>query len=56
MPNIIYIQTQKQFATLNNIRGLLKNALIDLRARNFVHVKTSLLERCAHARHRPRSL
>ena len=39
--NIICFQTQKQLATLNNIQVLLKSILIDLRARNFVHAKTS---------------
>ena len=48
LPNIIC--TQKQLAKLNNIRVLLKSGLIDLRARNFVHAKTSLCARCVHAR------
>ena len=52
LSNIICFQTQKQLTTLNNIRVLLKSVLIDLRARNFVHVKTSLRARCVHARHR----
>ena len=30
--------------------------LTDLRARNFVHPKTSLRARCVHARHRARNL
>ena len=30
--------------------------MIDLRARNFVHAKTSLCARCAHTRHRARNL
>ena len=42
LPNIICFQTQKQLATLNNIQVLLKGVLIDLRARNFRHPKTSL--------------
>ena len=33
-----------------------KVILIDLRARNFVHAKTSLHARCVHARHRARNL
>ena len=44
VPNIIYcFETQIQFATLNNIQVLLKNVLIDLRARNFVYDKIYLL-------------
>ena len=42
----------KQLATLNNIWAQLKSVLIDLRACNFVHAKTSLRARCLHARHR----
>ena len=38
--------------TLNNIGVLLKGVLIDLHARNFVHVKTFLRARWVHARHR----
>ena len=56
VPNIICFQTQKQLAALNNIRVLLKSVLIDLRARNFVHAKTSLRASCVHARHRARNL
>ena len=41
--NIICFQTQKQLAALNSIGIVLKGALIDLRARNFVRAKTSLL-------------
>ena len=41
VPNIICIQTQKQLATLNNIRVLLKSVLTDLRAHIFVRAKTS---------------
>ena len=52
VPNIICFQTQKQFNTLNNIGILLKGVLIDLRACNFVHVKTYLRARCIHTRHR----
>ena len=37
--NIICFQTQKQIATLNNVRVLLKGGLIDLRAHNFMHAK-----------------
>ena len=39
------LSDKKQLSTLNNIRVLLKSVLIDLRARNFVHAKTSLRER-----------
>ena len=46
VPNIICFQTKKQLTTLNNIRVLRKGVLIDLRARNFVHAKTSLRARC----------
>ena len=46
-PNIC-IQTQKQLATLNNFGALLKSVLIDLRARNFMHMKTSLCAHCVH--------
>ena len=41
MPNIVCFQTQKQITILNNIGILLKSVLIDLRARTFVHAKTS---------------
>ena len=41
---------------LNKVGVLVKSALIDLRARNFVHAKTSLRARCTHARHRARNL
>ena len=50
------MQTQKQLATLNNFLALLKNVLIDLCARNFMHAKTSLLARCVHTRHRARNM
>ena len=53
--NTICFLTQKQLTTLNNIQVLLKSVLIDLRARNFVHVKTSLRARCMHARHHARN-
>ena len=56
VPNIICFQTQKQLTSLNNIRVLLKSVLTDLRARNFVRVKTSLRARYVHARHRARNL
>ena len=56
VPNIICFQTQKQLATLNNIRVQLESVLTDLRARNFVHPKNSLRARCVHARHRARNL
>ena len=56
VPNIICFPTQKQLAKLNNIRVLLKRVLIDLRARNFVHAKTSLRARCVQARNRARNL
>ena len=36
VPNIICFRAQKQLATLNNIRVLLKSVLIDLCACNFV--------------------
>ena len=42
--------------TLNNIGVPLKGVLIDLRARNFVHVKIFLRARCAHARYRASNL
>ena len=50
VPSIICIR-QKQLATLNNTGALLKSVLTDLRARNFVHTKTSLCVRCVHVRH-----
>ena len=56
VPNIICFQTQKQLATLINIRELLKSVLIDLRARNFVNAKTSLHARYTHARNCTRNL
>ena len=56
VPNIICFQTQKQLASLNNIRVLLKSVLTDLRARNFVRAKTSLCARYVHALHRARNL
>ena len=56
LSNIICFQTQKQLTTLNNIRVLLKSVLIDLRAHNFVHARTSLCALCVHARHRARNL
>ena len=52
VPNIICFQTQKQLATLNSIGVLLEGVLINLRARNFVHMKTSLRARCARNRAR----
>ena len=55
-PIVPILQTQKQLATLNNVRVLLKGGLIDLHARNFAHTKTSLRARCMHARHRARNL
>ena len=39
VPNIICIETQKQFITLNNIGVLRKIVLTDLRARIFLHKK-----------------
>ena len=45
VPNTICSQTQKELALLNNIQVLRKSVLIDLRACNFVHVKTSLCAR-----------
>ena len=56
VPNIICFQTQEQLAALNKIQALLEGVLIDLRARNFVHAKTSSRARCVHARHRVRNL
>ena len=52
VPNITCFQTQKQLASLNNIRVLLKSVLTDLRARNFARAKSSLHACCVHARHR----
>ena len=49
--NITYFQTQKYLTTLNNIEVLVKKVLIDLSARKFVHVKTSLRARCMHTCH-----
>ena len=48
VPNLFAFR-QKHPATLNNIQVLLKGILTDLRARNFVHAKTSLRARCVHA-------
>ena len=45
VPNIICFQTQKKLATLNEYP---KSVLIDLHARNFVLVKTSLCACCMH--------
>ena len=56
VPNIICFQTQKQLTTLKNVGVLVKSVLIDLRARNFIHAKTSLRVLCVHARHRARNL
>ena len=49
--SIACFQIQKQLTTLNNIQVLLKGVLIDLCARNFMHVKTSLHACCMHACH-----
>ena len=46
---IICFLTKEQLTTLNNIRVLLEGVLIDLRARNFLQVKTSLRARWAIA-------
>ena len=46
----------KKLTTLNNVGVLVKSVLVDLRARNFVHAKVSLLVLCMHARHRARNL
>ena len=54
--NVICFQTQKKLTTLYNIGVLLKDVLIDLRARNFVHAKISLRARYAYDRHRARNL
>ena len=56
LQNTIYFQTQKRLKTLKNFRVLLNGISIDLRARNFVHAKTSLRARCVYARHRARNL
>ena len=53
---VYLVSDTKQLATLNNVRAQLKSVLNDLRARNFVHAKTSLRARCMHARHRARNL
>ena len=42
LPNVICFQKQKQLATLNNIRVLIKSILTELRGGNLVHAKTSL--------------
>ena len=47
--NINCFQTEKQLTILNNIRVLPIVALIDLRARNFVRVITSLRARWTHS-------
>ena len=52
VPNITCFQTQKQLAPLNKTGVLLKGVLIDLRASNFVHTKTSSSAHCMHACHR----
>ena len=49
-------KTTCYLTALNNIRAQLKSILIDLRARNFVQVKTSLRARCMQARHHMRNL
>ena len=54
--NIICFQTQKQLATLSNIRVQLKSVLIDVSGHNFMHAKTLLRGRCMHGRHRAGSL
>ena len=56
VPNIICFQTQKQLATLNSIGVLLKGVLIDLCARNFVHVKSSLRAHYVHNSNHARNL
>ena len=43
-------KTTCYLTALNNIRAQLKSILTDLRARNFVQVKTSLRARCMQAR------
>ena len=45
-----------RYPLTTNIGILLKDVLIDLRARNFMHAKTSSRVRCVHARHRARNL
>ena len=54
--NTICFQTQKYLTILNVTGVLLKDVLIDLRACNFLHVKTSLCASCVHARHCSRNL
>ena len=54
--NINCFQTEKQLTILNNIRVLPIVALIDLRARNFVRVITSLRARCTHSCQRAHNL
>ena len=53
---VLFVFKQKQLATLNNIRALLKSVLTDLGARNFLHAKTFLRARCVHVRHCARNL
>ena len=50
VPNIICLQTQKQLASLNNIRVLLKSVLTDLHVRNFVRAshRTRILSSPVH--------
>ena len=54
--NINCFQTEKQLTILNNIRVLPIVALIDLRARNFLRVITSLRARCTHSCQRANNL
>ena len=42
--------------TLNNIRVLLKDVLIDLHTRNFLHAKSSLSAHCTHPCHHAHNL
>ena len=44
--NTICFNTQKYLTTLNKIGVLLKDVLIDLSARNFVHTETTLHAHC----------
>ena len=56
VPNIICFHTQKSLTNLNNVGVLVKSILIHLRARNFVHAKTTLRAHCVHAHHRAHNL
>ena len=53
VPNITCFHTKN---TLNLIRVLLKDVLINFSARNFMHAKTSLRASCVHVCHGARNL